>query len=115
MFHQLFIIPGCNNLLLGTLSTIASPIFHEFVFELGGPASPPQGWSQESRGLWRNVDNIFAEEFVRHGGFRLIIKTSDLSHWEDLRGRAGWGFKLLTGRGCIYCDWTSRPLEKYSR
>ena len=92
-----------------------SPIFHEFVFELGGPASPPEGWSQESCGLWRNVDNIFAEEFVRHGGFRLIVRTSDLSHWEDLRGRARWGFQLLTGRGCIYCEWTSRPLEKYSR
>ena len=110
MFHQLFIIPGCNTLLLGTLSTIASLIFREFVLELGGPASHPQGWSQESRGLWRNVDNIFAEEFVRHGGFRLIIRTSDLSHWEDLRGRAGWGFPLLTGSGCIYCEWTSRTL-----
>ena len=102
-FDQVFFLD--RPLVLGVLSTITSPAFHEFVLELGRSISHSEGWSMTSWGLWRDFDDFFEERFAKHGDFRLIIRTSEPSDREDLRRQASeWGFPLLAGRGCIYFE-----------
>ena len=107
-FEKLSILSR-DNPLRGILSSIASPVFREFVLELGRSASFPERWStmMEIWGFWRYFDGFFEERFARHGDFRLIIRVSQPFDREDLRKQAEWGFPLLAGRGCIYLE-TSR-------
>ena len=95
-----------DNLFLGMLSTIASPVFCEFALEVGGCSYPGpdsrafmKKWS-----LWRDFDYLVENKFARNRDFRLIIKTSESSDWEELRKRVERGFPLLAGRGCIYLE-----------
>ena len=90
--------------LLGVLSTITSPVFREFVLELGRSVPPPEGQSMGGWGLWKNFDDFFEERFARHGDFRLIIRISEHFDREDLRRKAERGFPLLADRGCIYFE-----------
>ena len=107
-FNNVFL--DLDSPLLGMLSTIVSPVFCEFVLELGGTAPPPERRSMKTWTLWRDFDNLFEERFARHGDFRLVvIITSEPSDWEDLRRKAEWGFPLLAERGCIYLE-TSHPI-----
>ena len=89
---------------LGMLSTIVSPAFCEFVLELGGSSSLPSGESMEEWGPWGGFDNLFENNFARNRDFRLIIRTSEFSDWEELRKLAEQSFPLLAGRGCIYLE-----------
>ena len=97
-FSELF--PDLRNPLFEILSTIMSPEFCEFVLEFGSFNSP-EICSTESWDPWRDFDDLFEERFARHGDFRLIIKSSTPSDWENLRRKAEWGFPLLADRGCI--------------
>ena len=98
-FSELF--PDLGDPLFEMLSTIMSPEFCEFVLEFGSFNSP-EICSMEGWDLWRDFDNLFEERFARNRDyFRLIIKSSMPSDWEDLRRKAEWGFPLLADRGCI--------------
>lgn len=93
------------GLLLAALSTIASSVFCEFVFELGGPPPRLEKQSLGRWDLWTWVDGFLEERFVKRGDFKLLIKRRDLHDREKFRRQVEGGFPLLMGsRGRIYFE-----------
>lgn len=93
---------------LGSLpfSTIASPVFSEFVLELDGLSSHPDPLSPEYWGHWEWIDEFLQGRFADHGDFKLIIRTGKLRDPEIFQGHARNTFPLLASRGCIRFEMT---------
>lgn len=88
---------------LRLLSTVASPVFREFVFE------PHDRNSSESALMywhpWKGVDELLEERFSREGDFRVVIRTGGLIYDQrTLQLVATEGFPLLAGRGCVHFE-----------
>ena len=89
--------------LLKALSTSRSPIFSEFVLELGGLPVYFSRSSSEHWGCWEEIDN-FLEEFSRHDDFRFIIRTDKPYDLEVFQSHAREAFPSLASKGCIYFE-----------
>ena len=96
------------------ISTITSPFFSEFVLELGGLSSHPDGLSPEYWGRWESIDRFLNERFAKHGHFKLIIRTGECHDPETFQRHAKETFPLLASVGCIRFEVShSVDIEKY--
>ena len=88
-------------LLLRVLSTITSPLFCEFVFELPHFCrSDLPYW-----GDWGEIDRFFEERFATRGPFKLTIRTTNGHHDQGpLQKHAKEIFPLLESRGLIHFE-----------
>lgn len=89
-----------------SVSTITSPLFHEFVLELNALSSRFDGPSPAYWGRWEEIDRLFEERFGQHGGFRLVIRTAELRDQDAFQRHAEGSFPLLAARGCIHFEKT---------
>ena len=92
--------------LLRALSTIRSPVFREFVLELGGNPDMFGGLPSSYWGCWKKIERFLEEQFAMHDDFRFIIRTPgppswEVLRWEALQGYARVIFPLLASRGYI--------------
>ena len=87
--------------LLRVLSTITSPLFCEFVFELPRFCrSDLPYW-----GDWGEIDRFFEERFATRGPFKLTIRTTNGHHDQGpLQKHAKEIFPLLESRGLIHFE-----------
>ena len=92
--------------------TVSSPVFCEFVLELGGRPFPLSGPSWGYRGRWEEIDGFLEQRFARHGGFKFIIRTSKVHDWETFQAHGKEAFPLLESRGCIRFQMSSTSAEK---
>ena len=90
-----------HDALLRALSTITSPVFSEFVLELGGLPTHFHGPSSKYRGRWKEIGELLENQFALHGDFRLNIRTGKLYDRETFQGHAKEIFPLLASKGCI--------------
>jgi hypothetical protein len=91
------------------LKTIRSPVFSEFVLELGTPKSMlvPNN-RPEICGDWRYIDRRFA----RCGGVRLVIRTGGIYEDGMFRERAKDVFPLMAKSGRVSFE-TSPSVNEY--
>lgn len=94
------------------ISTIASPVFSEFVLELGGLNSHPSWLPPEDWGSWEEIDEFLNGQFTNRGGFKLIIRTDELHDPTTFQRHATDAFPLLASRGCIRFE-TTPLIEKH--
>lgn len=100
---------------LRALSTITSPVFCEFVLELGKLPSQFSRPSFEHWGHWQDgIDKLFEKRFAERGDFRLIIRTGKLYDREMFQAHARESFPLLARRDCIRFE-TSHSIDRYWR
>ena len=62
--------------LLRALSTIRSPVFREFVLELGGNPDMFGGLPSSYWGCWKKIERFLEEQFAMHDDFRFIIRRN---------------------------------------
>ena len=62
--------------LLRALSTIRSPVFREFVLELGGNPDIFGGLPSPYWGCWKKIESFLEEQFAMHDDFRFIIRRN---------------------------------------
>ena len=86
------------------ISTITSPVFRELVLELDGLSSRFDGPSPAYWGRWEEIDRLVEQRFAKHGDFRLVIRTGELSDQETFQRHTKENFPLLAGRGCIHFE-----------
>ena len=103
-----------RQLTSGMFSTITSPVFSEFVLELGKLPSQFSRSSWEHWGHWGHVDNIFGERFAGRGDFSLIVRTGKLYDRETFQLHAQERFPSLVEKGCIRFE-TSHSIDGYWR
>lgn len=107
------LVPALSfELSLGALSTITSPIFSEFVFELGKLPFLLTRPTWELWGHWVEIDQLFEERFAERGEFRLVIRTGKLYDRETFETFAKENFPLLARRGCVSFE-TSHSLDQH--
>lgn len=93
--------------LSATISTIASPVFREFVLEFAGPSSlydclsTRNCWVCWAECDWNEIDKLLTVKFAELEGFRMVIRTEGLQNPEHFREHAETPFRLLASRGCI--------------
>jgi len=95
-------------------STITSPVFSEFVLELGKLPSQFSRSSWEHWGHWGHVDKFFGERFAGRGDLNLIVRTGKLYDRETFQMHAQERFPLLAEKGCIRFE-TSHSIDGYWR
>jgi hypothetical protein len=81
--------------------TISSPVFSEFVLELGILSAFP---SWEHQDYWEGIDGFLEQRYAKHGGFKLIIRQCESHFWDTLQTDVKEAFPLLESRGCIRFD-----------
>lgn len=84
--------------------SISSPVFCEFVLELGGLPFQFGGPYREGRNRWGGTDRFLEQGFARHGDFKLIIRTPKFRDLGDFQVHAKEAFPLLESRGCIHFE-----------
>lgn len=89
---------------LRALSTIASPLFCEFVIELDRPPvhfdrSPLEHW-----GRWGAIDRFLAGKLAQPGDFRFVIRANRLRDQETFQKHAVESFRLSARKGCIHFE-----------
>ena len=101
------------ELLPRSMSTITSTVFHEFVLELGRIPSPPdlRGPYSLYWGEWARIDRFLEKRFASREGFRLVIRTDELSEREAFETHAKVTFPFLARRGCVHFE-TSHSAER---
>lgn len=91
-----------------------SPVFSEFVLELGKLPSQFSRPSWDHWGRWYIIDRYLEEIFAEHGDFSLIVRTGKLYDRETFQTHAQERFPLLAERGCIRFE-TSYSIDGYWR
>jgi hypothetical protein len=111
VLHRLTLRMSCHQMesfkpdtLLGVLSTVTSPVFHEFVLELDGFPSWFDEASPMHRDRWEGIDELLEERFAERGDFMVIIRTGGSYYPETFQRHAKESFPLLARRGCIYFE-----------
>jgi hypothetical protein len=95
-------------------STIASPVFSEFVIEVGGVPPYAEEPCSAYWGYWERSDTFLERRFGSRGGFKFIVRTSELQTEENFQRQTKEAFPMLTSRGCIHFE-TSPLIKKYLR
>ena len=94
------------------VTTITSPVFREFVLELGGLFSD-FGWPANAYwGRWSLVDKFLEQHFAEHRDFKLIVRTGEHHDLKTFRRHIKGTFPLLASRACIYFE-VSHSIDKY--
>ena len=95
-------------------STITSPVFSEFVMEVGGvpPHPGPSGPYLVYWGFWERSDTLLERRFASRGGFKFIVRTSELETEEAFQQQTKDAFPMLANRGSIHFE-TSPSIKKY--
>ena len=101
-------------MILKAFSTITSPVFSEFVLELGKLPSQFDWPSREYWGHWDHIDRLLRERFAERGGFNLIVRTGKLYDRETFQAHAQERFPMLAERGCVRFE-TSHSIDDYWR
>jgi hypothetical protein len=103
-----------SDITFGTLpiASITSPVFSEFVLELGGLSSHPGGLPPEYWGRWERIDGFFKGRFANHGEFKLVIRTGELHNPETFQRHAKVIFPSLASGGCLHFEMTP-SMEKH--
>ncbi|KAF9790798.1 hypothetical protein BJ322DRAFT_1038211 [Thelephora terrestris] len=88
------------------ISTITSPVFHEFVLEFTGPSylydclEPDSCWACWDCN-WRELDQILEEQFAKLGNFSMVFRMGEIQHLRHVQEHAETVFPLLASRGCV--------------
>jgi hypothetical protein len=90
--------------LLNVLSKIASPSFHELVFELHSHSPSFSSLPLEGEDQWGGVDKFLEERFSGRKDFRVVIRSSESRDSLTLESYARENFPLMTIRGCIHSE-----------
>jgi hypothetical protein len=109
---QVFIFQ--RDLLLTALTTITSPVFCEFVLELGGLSPHLNRRYSMHWGPWHKIDEFLEDRFAKRRDFRLTIRTGEPGDKEGFQRHARETFLLLESRGCVHFE-TSNSIEKHWR
>ena len=86
------------------IKTISSPVFCEFVLELGALPSPFDGPSSVYWGGWGRIDRFLDNQFANRKDFRFIVRTDKLCDRETFERHAKKTFSFLENRGCIHFE-----------
>ena len=86
------------------ISTITSPVFREFVLDLGEIPSRFDGTSPVCWGRWGETDRLVAQRVVKDSDFRFTIRTAKLRHWETFQRHAKKTFPLVASSGRIHFE-----------
>ena len=91
-------------ILLQTLSSIASPVFREFVIELPKLLSQFEDQTLQDWGHWVGIDKYLEGRFSRHRDFRLTIRTDKPYDQATFQRYARIGFPLMARRRCLHFE-----------